>query len=609
MDRQRLLLVFTIFTSTVIFSLCWGFILYLWHNKYLILHDSIVRKITTYPTELTLISTIISTILSVTTTTLFSIAVKHALSHYITQPLSLVELHTAIALTKPQPLLRWNHRRLSLITLAIVGLITLLNSSWTTLLLPTHLTWRVPIQGKDLDLGSPAFDAQLGNDMYNGSGSFRNFSYILDIISPMSGTSASRSAVAGGDDSIFAFNGVSYSKSSSGIVPAVKEYAGTSLTTNNVGLEYYGGKVIVNTTPVLDHEHSGLTRNYTVTQQGLSAHIRCSALDPNDPQYSMSINNSVLDSYRIMFWEMTAKCPLGCNWNTWATAEFYKGDNTSGFLGIVTCPGTDNATSFDIFLQGKWGYGSLGETVCKVAPYVASFDVTYNNGNISFDQPRNIQLLQNSSINVTSFISSVVWELSYSSQTTWNNPLGQLLQLNAINPTRSVYEVLEDYFRGVVEFSATYLRSAYSAEGAATKMQALYSDPGAFKPLNGTILVATYGWSSEHLTYIYLLGVLTVIWAVTVSAAAYSLIQGCAHSRPLFDASDPVHLMMASSAGGLENLAGFHPDGAKSSERVRVRLEDGHGVAHADATGEEKSVRASGSKMRFKIESDTGKAS
>jgi hypothetical protein len=96
-----------------------------------------------------------------------------------------------------------------------------------------------------------------------------------------------------------------------GIVPAVKEYAGTSSTTSDVGLEYYGGKVTVNTAPVLDHERSGLGRTYIVTQQGLSAHITCSALDPNDPQYSISVQSSALDSYGIMFWNMTTKCPLG----------------------------------------------------------------------------------------------------------------------------------------------------------------------------------------------------------------------------------------------------------------------------------------------------------
>jgi hypothetical protein len=89
--------------------------------------------------------------------------------------------------------------------------------------------------------------------------------------------------------------------------------------------------------------------------------------------------------------------------------------------------------------------------------------------------------------------------------------------------------------------------------------------------------IMTYGWSSEHLTYIYILGVLTAIWAVTVSAAAYSLVQGRIHPHPLFDAANPVHLMMASAAGGLENIAGFDPDDATNSELVQVRLEGGCG--------------------------------
>jgi hypothetical protein len=53
--------------------------------------------------------------------------------------------------------------------------------------------------------------------------------------------------------------------------------------------------------------------------------------------------------------------------------------------------------------------------------------------------------------------------------------------------------------------------------------------------------------------------------------------------------------MMASAAGGLENLAGFHPDGATSSELVQVRLEAGCGEPGEGA--------CSSPKMRFKVES------
>ncbi|KAG2033549.1 hypothetical protein BDR03DRAFT_662705 [Suillus americanus] len=69
--------------------------------------------------------------------------------------------------------------------------------------------------------------------------------------------------------------------------------------------------------------------------------------------------------------------------------------------------------------------------------------------------------------------------------------------------------------------------------------------------------ILTYGWDRKRPTYIYTLCVFVVIWAVAVSAAVYSLIQERTHPRtgPTFDASNPVHLMMASSAGGLETPA------------------------------------------------------
>ncbi|KAG2141259.1 hypothetical protein DEU56DRAFT_273886 [Suillus clintonianus] len=606
MAAQKRKLILTIFISTCIFALCWAFMIIVWHQEYVILRDSDVILITRYPTVLTLISTVISTILSVITTALFSFAVKNAISHYITRPTSLVELHTAIALTKPQPLLRWDHHRLSFFTMIIVGLIMLLNSSWTTLLLPTLLVWPVSIEGKDLDLGSSAFDAKLGLDNIL-LGLRANAYNTLNIMAPMSGTSATSLAVVGGGDSVFAFNGVSYSKSSSGIVPAVEDFSGTSLAPGGIGLGYYGGKVVVNTS-VVNEKHrgrSGLARNYTVTQQGLSANITCDYLDPSE--FLLRFRNITSPAFgsAITAWAWIAYCPSGTGAGYWTTEAFSKFYNTVGLLGIVVCPppGFVDATSFDIVLQGMGQYDFLNARACKVTPYVASFDVTYNQGMISVDEPRNIQPLQNNSMNVTAFISNVVQQLSISSQTTYNNPLGMLLQLSILDRASSVNKILENYFRGVVEFSATYLRSAYLAEGAATKMPNLYLDESAFKSLNGTKYITTYGWYSGHLTYIYIIGVFTVIWAVTVSAAMYGLIQEGSHPRtgPIFDASNPVHLMMASSAGGLETLAGFENEGVMINERTRVRFLDGRGVTPGEAVGETASTLPTRSTMRFEI--------
>jgi hypothetical protein len=68
MAKQKLLLVLTILISTCLFALIWGFMIVVWHQKYVILSDSVVGLIIGYPTVLTLVSTVISTILSVITT-------------------------------------------------------------------------------------------------------------------------------------------------------------------------------------------------------------------------------------------------------------------------------------------------------------------------------------------------------------------------------------------------------------------------------------------------------------------------------------------------------------------------------------------------------------
>ncbi|KAG1876718.1 hypothetical protein DFJ58DRAFT_740913 [Suillus subalutaceus] len=543
-------LVLTIFISTCLFALCWGFMIVIWCEEYVILPDSIVYLIAKYPTVLTLVSTVISTILSVISTALLSFAVKKAINHYITQPISLVELHTAIALTKPQPLLRWDYYKLSIFSLIFVCLVALLNSSWTTLILPTSLLWPVNIPGSELNLTSSAFDAKLGFDAVQPT-YFENFYDTLDIMALMSGTSATRLAAVGGNESVFAFNGVSYNTSSGGILPAVEDYAGTTSFPTAIGLQYFGGKVAVNSSLAKARGRSGLARNYTVTQQGLSANINCSYLsdlDKNEFSTSLDTSSTLVPGMYVRTWNLTASSPLGAGDGYWMTTDFWTYNNSyDGLLSIITCPDANltnpaKITSFDIFVEPYGEYSFFSTTVCHVAPYVALFNVTYNQLIISVDQqPRSpIQLLQDNSATVTTFISYVIYRLSSSSQTIYDNALGELLRLR--DPNMSVNDVLENYFRGVVEFFC----HTYSAGNASTNstMQSLYTNPEAFKPLNGTMYITTYGWYSGRPTYIYILCVFTVIWAATVLAAVYSLIQERTHPRtnPTFDVSNPVHL-------------------------------------------------------------------
>ncbi|KAG1842188.1 hypothetical protein DFJ58DRAFT_844791 [Suillus subalutaceus] len=463
-------LVFIILASTCIFALCWGFMIVIWHQEYVILPDSVVDLIARYPTELTLISSVISTILSAASTIL----------------------------------------------------VTLLNSSWTTFILPTSLLWPVSIEGYSLDLSSSVFNTKLANDTAR-PGYYQNGFDILDIMASMSGTSATRSAVAGGNDSVFAFNGVSYITSSGGILPAVEDYAGTTLPPEYIGLEYYGGQVA--TGAVLDS-----LEGYTVTQQGLSANINCSILtDLDSTEFSTNFENSLrrsLGEY-IKAWNWTASCPLGVGNGYWVTTDF-------------------------------WIYNNSYEWPSRVTSFVRRRTITLWGG---------LLRLKDSDISVN----------------------------DALNGKQIVEFHRQTTSAGVVEFSATEMPVRVQRCRTCTRTK------GAFTPLNGTMYITTYGWYRGRLTYIYILCVFTVIWAVTVSAAVYSLIHECIRPRanPAFDASNPVHLMMAS---GLETLPGFEDNGDLENERARVRLLDGQDVAPDDAVGEKTSARPTRSTMpRFEI--------
>jgi len=94
------------------------------------------------------------------------------------------------------------------------------------------------------------------------------------------------------------------------------------------------------------------------------------------------------------------------------------------------------------------------------------------------------------------------------------------------------------------------LRSGYSAAGQ-------YPDDEIPSNMtistSGTMYIMTYGWQGNHRTFLLLIVVITMIWSTTVLAGAYGLMkEKYSPMDASFDFSDPVHLIVAASAGGLE---------------------------------------------------------
>ncbi|KAG2065360.1 hypothetical protein BDR04DRAFT_1161547 [Suillus decipiens] len=138
-----------------------------------------------------------------------------------------------------------------------------------------------------------------------------------------------------------------------------------------------------------------------------------------------------------------------------------------------------------------------------------------------------------------------------------------------------VYTELEDYWRGVVEFSATFLRSGFMAVG---------SFPDNTIPVDlqstvdGTMYISTIGWTWRSATYLLAIIPITITTILTFICVVYSHLQARkanGHRKITFNASNTLHLIMASAAGDLESgLGAFDRDGIIKNEGVNVRLDE-----------------------------------
>ncbi|KAG2065152.1 hypothetical protein BDR04DRAFT_1145535 [Suillus decipiens] len=567
--------------QTVVMAFPWCFTGYILLVDVLTLPDHIVHLIVKYPTELTMIVTLISTVLSIITSWLFKSAVNRASQHYFSElrSITLFELRTAAALSTA-PTWVWPRRDflpLSVGALTVFAVVTLLHSSWSTLLLPTVVQWPVRMTGTELDLGSVAFGNQLSTDLneYYANGVQAPAFETLNILSLVSGLAAVD--IEGGvpTSSMFSFNGVSYDQSTGGILPAIEEYSGSLNPTGSaVGLAFSGGKVPVHTSPEWGHlgrdagTHQGISKNYTVTQQSVTANVTCQPMDRSQNSFTAVNSTTQGPLNTFITWNATANCTGNSNSQIFFTAGKMNGQvdiGSEGFLPIVVCPNPNVTTTFTpnkfyIFMAGEYKYDFLPTTVCEVVPYLTTVNVTYNGGIISVDRNgTSPELTSSPNLPLSLYIATVMAYQAGANQGMTSNPIGDFLTAYGNNNVSVMYSELvtvsaplistpliglqEDYWRGVAEFASTQLRSGYTASGVPSNMA---------RSTNGTMYIITYGWRSKAYTYIYLLALITLVWGTTILAARYSFMKEKANTSdpsfdPFFNLSDPADLIIATS--------------------------------------------------------------
>ncbi|KAH0832929.1 hypothetical protein J3R83DRAFT_11896 [Lanmaoa asiatica] len=259
-----------------------------------------------------------------------------------------------------------------------------------------------------------------------------------------------------------------------------------------------------------DQEIQGLDRAYTLQQQGLTANMSCHQTNGTAGDLNLSssfypipvlLANGTTD-YWLLAWNITVVCAIDPLVTT--SLVTYSG-------GVV------NST---IINSQPLGSGNLTQFLAAIIDY----------------QSRNAQGLS------TNSVGDALYSLYVSASS--NN------STSAKDVTNLLLSEMEQYWRGVIEFSGTFLRSASSVYPCEIPLDARIA-------LSGHETIMTMGWYRRSATYGYTIIPITIVALMMYAAVAYTLwhvfIERGHESFTTFDPSNPIHVMMVSSARGSDD--------------------------------------------------------
>ncbi|KAF8835575.1 hypothetical protein BDN67DRAFT_1072350 [Paxillus ammoniavirescens] len=497
-------------------------------QQFIILDSFLTQMIFAQPR----ISTTVITLISLAPMSLFCLSVKEATKVFMRRPGTLPETSAGVALVMGPLVFRREYLKLIIVTCFVFWVLNLLVIGCATLLAPTLVSRCYDLDGTELSITSPAFSNLLAIELgaHRPTISHHDSFPIIDVGESMSGISAA--GVSFGRPGIINFNQAKYNVSTGGLLPAIKSFAGSQTPPgpNKTRTQFSGGTTLVNSTiHGAGSNWRAIQTKYSVHQQGITADINCQRADANSQVLNFTGFNTTLTvtslgstspAYTLVTWNSTAKC----NTNSIATQQYVTLGNTSeqldiagaGLLSTIICPGhkdpSDVYNRFVIATQGFYKYNFLPSTICEVTPLITTTRAHYTNGGIiNASQIISTQTFSADNADLLFYLAGVVDYHARNSQGLMNNIVGDTLysihsrEFNTpiSHNTNAVYRELEDYWRGVIEFSATFLRAGYSAQGA-------FQDgipSNMTSPLNGTMLVLTAGRGLTYTAPILFLGI------------------------------------------------------------------------------------------------------
>ncbi|KAJ7438765.1 hypothetical protein FB451DRAFT_1447757 [Mycena latifolia] len=551
-------------------ALGWGFFVAVKARGQIPLHFEAAIWVKDNSHLVTLLTTLTSTILA--GLSLFSYAIRRSVVIYLYRPMSLGTLGASVSIAMRSVVFHrrdWKWPAISIFFFFMAGIQT---SGWTTLLTPVPIVISTPLSGSEIDLGSSI----LYNMNQTGILKPLWFSSI-NAGQPESGWAAAKAYF--GYPSVLTLMNQTFNASTGGILPITLEpvnastwFSGTGMTTIPAGAKMSSYSDL-----------TGLSTNYSMVQQGFTANISCSFQNlTNETNPDLTFTTDVVANWtwlnvsdnQISYLEIATNCTLPDLGGNRTTA--YLAPNSSYLVLLACAPGDSNYNRHfsALIIVARGDYDWLPTTICTMVPQVTSVIVDYgttiNVRQVTQSVPHDIHgpasgaaiyTLSNMLWSAQAFESNSIgiqWSSLYS-QPNWNDD--QTLRM------------LEQYFMGVTEYSATALRACLSGKNAT------FPDgvpPTMSIPTNGTFRTETLGWTYVSGTTQSILLPGTFIAFATIVLVLVALHRHAGDiprdSDP-FDPSNPLHLIAAAAAGGLDNtFRGVQKEEMKQREKMSVVL-------------------------------------
>ncbi|KAJ7605689.1 hypothetical protein DFH06DRAFT_1487151 [Mycena polygramma] len=509
------------------------------------------------PHIVTLVATLISTLFAASSSFFFSYALRRSMSLYLLRPVSLAALGASVNISMRSFVFHrrhWKWPAVSLLCLIMAGIQT---SVWSTLITPVRIVISTPLIGHEIDLASPSLPSIWENTAVNKCEANAQDGAVYGGV-PDSGYANGQSYL--GLPAAVSLLGHGFNVSTRGIAPA---------TLNDT---HVGTWSIPAAAESVGSPRSGISSSYSMVQQGFTANVSCSLqnlTETTSPDVEIMTDhiagwsNTTFDENkitRINFTWVNAQSNCFGTYQMNITDAYF--DSTGEYMWAISCdpmPSAPNAYTLILKATGNYteltGAGDTSYLVCQIAPTVTNVRVDYaGNINVTVDSfgPPTSDAAGAAGFFAMYVITDLVWHQQAVNMNAVANQLQELWKNTAAD---TGVKAVEQYLQGVVEYSASILRACLSADDM------VFNDgvpSSLIRSTNGTWNTETLGWkrySTATTIWILIPGLFMACSTLTlVMVAIYRHGGEMRTHSTTFDPSNPLHLMAAASAGGLNNV-------------------------------------------------------